>query len=74
MRSMFGDKTISFDHRAAYAFGPLAAGKVMAGVNTDAVDLMIAAIALSRGAAVATRNTRDFEDCGVKIINPWSET
>ncbi len=27
---------------------------------------MIAAIAL-----LATRNTRDFEGCGVRVINPW---
>lgn len=32
---------------------------------------MIAAIARSYGAAVATRNGRDFADCGVPLINPW---
>jgi predicted nucleic acid-binding protein len=34
---------------------------------------MIAAIALSRGASVVTRNVRDFEGCGVAVINPWDE-
>lgn len=63
--------TVPFDDNAAHAFGPLAAEKVMSGVNTDTVDIMIAAIALSRNAAVATRNTRDFEGCGITVINPW---
>ena len=33
--------------------------------------LLIAAIALARGAALATRNRRDFEGCGVKLFDPW---
>mgnify|MGYP000283957954 len=32
---------------------------------------MIAAIARSWGASVATRNTKDFEGTGVELINPW---
>jgi predicted nucleic acid-binding protein len=32
---------------------------------------MIAAIARSRGADIATRDVADFADCGVLIINPW---
>jgi hypothetical protein len=35
-------------------------------------DAMVAAIALSQKAAVATRNTEDFAGCGVRIINPWT--
>lgn len=34
---------------------------------------MIAAIAIAHNAKVATRNTRDFEGCGVELINPWLE-
>ena len=36
------------------------------------VDAQIAAIARSVGAQLATRNVRDFEDCGVDIVNPWA--
>jgi predicted nucleic acid-binding protein len=25
----------------------------------------------SLGASLATRNTRDFKDCGVALIDPW---
>jgi len=32
---------------------------------------MIAAIARSTEATIATRNVSDFEGCGVKIVDPW---
>jgi predicted nucleic acid-binding protein len=32
---------------------------------------MIAGIVRSRGATLATRNVRDFEGCGVEVIDPW---
>jgi len=32
---------------------------------------MIAAATASRGATLATRNLRDFADCGIRLINPW---
>lgn len=34
---------------------------------------MIAAIALSRNAVLATRNVSDFEFCDVQLLNPWDE-
>jgi predicted nucleic acid-binding protein len=36
-----------------------------------ALDGQIAAIARANGYAVATRNVRDFVDCGVEVINPF---
>ena len=36
-------------------------------------DAMIAAIARTQGATVATRNVDDFEGCGIAIVNPWTE-
>jgi predicted nucleic acid-binding protein len=41
-----------------------------AGLPISQFDAMIAAIAKSRRAAVATRNTADFERCRIQIINP----
>lgn len=35
------------------------------------VDGQIAAIARSRGMAVAMRNIRDFEFMGIDVFNPW---
>lgn len=37
-------------------------------------DSMIAATASVHGLTIATRNTRDFEECGVPVFNPWLYT
>lgn len=34
-------------------------------------DALIAATALAHALTVVTRNTKDFEPTGVKLINPW---
>ncbi|MGI9063356.1 MAG: hypothetical protein ACR2FQ_06055 [Pseudonocardiaceae bacterium] len=34
-------------------------------------DAQIAAICRARQSTLATRNTRDFEDTGLELIDPW---
>lgn len=41
------------------------------GTPTSIQDAMIAAIACSWDAAIATRNIKDFEGTDVELINPW---
>jgi hypothetical protein len=36
-------------------------------------DALIAATALIHGLTVVTRNVRDFEPTGVRILNPWQD-
>ena len=36
------------------------------------MDALIAATALANRATLATRNISDFENCGVKLVNPWT--
>jgi len=48
------------------------AARDAAGLPISQFDAMIAAIARSHRAAVATRNTADFERCGIQVINPWT--
>jgi predicted nucleic acid-binding protein len=33
--------------------------------------MMIAGIVHSHGATLATRNVRDFEGCGITLVDPW---
>jgi hypothetical protein len=35
------------------------------------MDAMIAAIALTHGATLASRDTRDFADIGLELVNPF---
>ena len=37
-----------------------------------AIDGLLAATALKHGLGLVTRNTRDFEDLGLNLVNPWS--
>ena len=65
-------RTLSFDAQAAEAHGRLRARLKSMGKPMDAPDSYIAAIALSRGAPVATRNMKHFEHAGVELIDPWA--
>ena len=62
---------LPFDSQAAEAFAVLAAGHRQAGRPISQGDGQIAAIARSRGAALATRDVPDFNGCGVEVVDPW---
>lgn len=70
----FSGRILPFDSPAAVAFAEIAAERRQAGRPISQADAQIAAIARSRGAALATRNVPDFEGCGVEIVNPWTRT
>ena len=67
----FHDRILPFDRAAARAYAAIAAERRAAGRPISQFDCQIAAIARARDAAVATRNTADFEGCGVELIDPW---
>ncbi|HWS93293.1 MAG TPA: type II toxin-antitoxin system VapC family toxin [Mycobacterium sp.] len=62
----------SFDEAAAMAAGTIAAVRQRAGRPVEIRDVQIAGIASARRATLATRNTRDFENIGIEVVNPWS--
>lgn len=64
-------RVLPFDASAARAFAVVSVARRQAGRPLTQLDAQIAAIARSRGAAIATRNTSDFEGCGVTLVNPW---
>ena len=68
----FAETLLSFDSDAAIAYAQIGAARRRAGRPITQFDAMIAAMARSRGASLATRNTKDFEDCGIEVVNPWS--
>ena len=68
----FAKRILPFDSEAAQAYAVIAARRRAAGRPISQADCQIAAIARSRGAAVATRDTNGFEGCGLDVVNPWS--
>lgn len=64
-------RVLPYDEAAADAHAEIAAQRRAQGRPSSQSDLMIAGIVRSRGAMLATRNVRDFEDCGITLANPW---
>ncbi len=64
-------RVLNYDSDAADAYANIAASRRASGSPISQFDAMIAGIARSRGAVLATRNIKDFENCGIKVIDPW---
>jgi predicted nucleic acid-binding protein len=67
----FEGRILPFDTDAAKAYAEIAAGRRSAGRPIADADCQIAAIAREAAMPVVTRNLRDFEGCGVDLVNPW---
>ena len=61
------------DDAAAEAAATLAGRRAASGRMVDFRDTLIAGIALSRKAEIATRNIRHFADLDARVIDPWGE-
>ncbi len=68
----FGQFVVPFDRLAAYEWGELVAQQQHRGRSLSYADSQIAAVCLAHDAALATRNTSDFEGLGVNLIDPWA--
>jgi predicted nucleic acid-binding protein len=69
--ALFPGRVLPFDQDAARRYADMAVTARAAGHPLPVSDGYIAATAASRGFAVATRNTRDFQNIGVDLIDPW---
>jgi hypothetical protein len=67
----FAGDILMFDEQAARSFARIAAIRRKQGRPIAEMDAQIAAIAQVHGATLATRNTSDFEGCGIRLANPW---
>ncbi len=70
----FPRQVLPFDLAAATAYADVVAGRERDGNPISGFDAQIAAICRSQAATLATRNTKDFTDTGISIIDPWQET
>ncbi len=69
----FQARVLPFDSSAAKAYAEIAAQRRASGRPIAEADCQIAAIARALGAPVATRNVRDFDGCGIRLVNPWND-
>ncbi len=68
----FDQRILSFDLDAARIYGAVLGHRRDIGRPMSSLDGQIASIARARNFAVATRNIRDFEECQIELINPFS--
>ncbi len=72
LTEMFKDRILPFDTEAARHYAGLAAVARAGGRGFPTPDGYIAAIAVSRGFIVASRDVAPFEAAGLAVINPWN--
>jgi predicted nucleic acid-binding protein len=65
------ERILAFDQKAAELYSQIAAYRKQLGRPISQFDTQIAAICRVHQATLATRNIRDFLDCGINLINPW---
>ena len=67
----FSGRVLPFDAQAAQIYGEIMAARRGAGRPMSILDGQIAAMARAHRLSVATRNVRDFELCGLEVVNPF---
>lgn len=68
----FEARLLSVDAETANIWGRVMARGQAAGRSPGSLDAFIAATALRHDLTLVTRNVRDFEMLGVRLVNPWS--
>jgi toxin FitB len=66
LRTRFADRILPVDTRVADEWG-----RLNAVASRNSVDSLIAATASVHELTVVTRNTKDFQGCGVPLLDPW---
>jgi len=70
----FPRQVLPFDLAAANAYADVVTVRESLGNPIDGFDAQIAAICRSQAAALATRNTKDFANTGISVVDPWQES
>jgi predicted nucleic acid-binding protein len=71
MRDRFGRHAIPVDLAIAETAGRLRALEKAQGRILTVFDALIAGTAMTKGAVLVTRNTKDFKELGVPLVNPF---
>jgi toxin FitB len=67
----FEDQVLPFDSSSAMHYANVIGGRDQLGLPIDGFDAQIASICRANGAALATRNLKDFQHTDVNLIDPW---
>ena len=70
----FDHRILGFDTPAARLYGEVMGRRKALGRPLSILDGQIASIARANHFAIATRNVRDFEECGLDLVNPFEDS
>jgi toxin FitB len=65
------DHILEFGFGEAIHYARIVALRRKSGREIKQLDAQIAAIAAANEMPLVTRNVRDFENCGIEVVNPW---
>ena len=68
----FDHRVVAFDETAAAHYADIVVRRERSGRPISAADAQVAATCRSHGAVLATRNTDDFTDTGIAVVDPWT--
>ena len=71
LQTRFSGKILPIDDAVADRWGLLAAQAKGRGVSLPIIDGLLAATALHYNLTVVSRNTKDFSNTQVPVLNPW---
>lgn len=71
LSDVFEGRVLGFGPEAAVPYADIATTRRSLGRPISQFDCQIAAICQVHSAAIATRNVRDFEGCGLAVVDPW---
>jgi len=72
LEKVFAERIFNFDESSALLYGELMAQRRKKGKPMASLDGQIAAIAIDKKLSLATRNSKDFINLGLELINPFS--
>ncbi len=67
----FEQRILDFDKSAAHVYAEVMGRRKAMGRPLSVPDGQIASIARANDLSIATRNVRDFEECGLQLTNPF---
>lgn len=67
----FAARVLPFDASAAAHYAGLVVARERTGTPISGSDAQIASICRAHGAQLANRNTADFAELGLELIDPW---
>lgn len=67
----FNGRLLPITGKIADLWGEMTAGAQAKGTPLPVIDSLLAATARHHDLTVATRNIKDFEACGIPVVNPW---